>query len=124
MGKFSFVYSEGIKMTKKMTAKKRKKSPQKSTTNKLQAWSPTDDILLNPKVMSDGLSAALAEGDQEVFLAILHGWISTLHLKFSMDELVKMTGISRRALYNLRKDDANPTAETIMSLARAVKRVA
>ena len=91
---------------------------------KLECWSPRDEILFNPKVMSDGLSAALADGDQEAFLEILHGWIAALNSRYSMQKLEEMTGISRRALYNLTKDDANPTAETIMSLARAVKAVA
>lgn len=110
-------------MAKTTTLKKQKTSPRKSMAKKqkLEAWSPTDEILLNPKLMSDGLSAALAEGDQEAFLEILHGWISALKSKFSMDELEKMSGISRRALYNLTKSDANPTVETIMSLARAAK---
>jgi len=74
--------------------------------------------------MSDALSTALAQGDQEAFLEILHGWISALRQKFSMDELENLTGISRRALYNLTKDDANPTVETLMSLARVAKRAA
>lgn len=110
-------------MTKVTTSKKRKSLPKKSM-GKLEAWSPTEEIILNPKIMSDGLATALAEGDQEAFLEILHGWISALNFKFSMEELEKMTGISRRALYNLTKDDANPTAETIMNLARAAKRAA
>ncbi len=110
-------------MAKTMTSKKQKPSLRKSTAKKLklEAWSPTEEILLNSKTMSDGLSSALAEGDQEAFLEILHGWIAALKFKFSMEELEKMTGISRRALYNLTKADANPTAETIMSLARAAK---
>lgn len=114
-------------MGKAMTSKKRKLSQKPSTANasvRLEEWSPSQEIILNPQVMREGLAAALADGDREGIIEILQGWIAALNSRFTMDQLEEITGVSRRALYNLNKPDSNPTLETLMGIVRAAKSAA
>jgi DNA-binding phage protein len=114
-------------MAKVMTSKKRKLSLRPFSGKRslqLEEWSPAHEAILNPQIMGDGIAAALAEGDREAILEILQGWISALNSRFTMDQLEKITGVSRRALYNLGKPDSNPTLETLMGIVKAAKSAA
>jgi DNA-binding phage protein len=114
-------------MGKPVTSKKRKSSQKPSMTKesvRLPDWSPVREVILNPQMMSEGLAAALAEGDREAIIEILQGWIAALHSRFTMDQLEKITGVSRRALYNLNKPDSNPTLETLMGIVKAARSAA
>ena len=114
-------------MAKVMTSKKRKLSPKPSTAKssvRLEDWSPSHEIILNPQFMREGIAAALATGDREGIIEILQCWISALNSRFTMDELEEITGVSRRALYNLSKPDSNPTLETLMGIVKAAKSAA
>jgi len=114
-------------MAKALISKKRKRSRKTSKVNssvRIENWSPSQEAILNPNIMREGLAAALAEGDREAIVEILQGWIAALNVRFTMDQLEEITGVSRRALYNISKPDSNPTLETVMGIVRAAKAAA
>lgn len=107
-------------MDKATTYRKPKTSPKKSTV-KLKDWSPTRDLIENPDVVRAALSQAIAVGDRDAFVEIIQGCIAALLSVMPMEELVRKTKVSRRTLYALLKDGANPTTETVFSVMKAFK---
>ncbi len=88
---------------------------------KIEGWSPTQEFINDPQAIRTALAVVMAAGDREGFIEIIQGCISALQSVMTMDEIVRRTKISRRAIYKLMKDDANPTTDTVFNVMKALK---
>ena len=102
-------------MGKKGTSKKQENS------KKLIPHDP-DKFLrkLKPKDVLDTLMYCIEHSDYESFRDVVSAYIQ-LHNKTAIAKEMK---VSRRALYHMISEDANPTIQSIMSFYRAIKKAA
>ncbi len=76
--------------------------------------------LANRKFISEAIADALIDGDADAIREILLSHLEQVH----KDHFYKDAGISRRALFNLMKPNANPTLESLTKVCKALAEVA
>jgi len=102
-------------MGKKGTSKK-----QESFTETV-AYNPDNNLRkLKPKDILDSLMYCIEHSDYKAFSDVVNAYIK-LHNKTAIAKEMK---VSRRALYHMVSNEANPTIKNIMSFYRAIKKAA
>lgn len=75
---------------------------------------------LKPKDILNALMYCIEHSDYESFRDVVDAYIK-VHNKAA---IARDMGVSRRALYHMISDDANPTIQNIMSFYQAIKKAA
>ena len=102
-------------MIKKWTSKKQ------GNSKKIMKYDPDKNLRkVKPKDILRALMSCIEYSDYEAFRDIVEAYIS-VHNKTA---IAKDMGVSRRALYHMVSDDANPTIQNIMSFYQAIKKAA
>jgi len=85
------------------------------------AYDPNSNFRkIKPKDILNALMYCIEFSDYEAFRDIVDAYIK-VHNKVA---IAKDMGVSRRALYHMVSDDANPTIQNIMSFYQAIKKAA
>ncbi len=102
-------------MTKKGISKKRENS------KRIMSYNPEENLKkIKPKDVLNALMYCIEHSDYEAFRDVVDAYIK-MHNKAA---IAKDMGVSRRALYHMISNDANPTIQNVMSFYQAIKKAA
>lgn len=102
-------------MIKKGTLKKQ------GNSKRIMTYSPEDNLKqIKPKDVLNALMYCIEYSDYEAFRDVVESYIKVQNKV----AIAKDMGVSRRALYHMISDEANPTIQNIMSFYQAIKKAA
>jgi probable addiction module antidote protein len=96
-------------------------SKKQENYKKLIKYNPEENLKkVEPKDVLKALMHCIEHSDYEAFRDVVYAYVKA-HNKVA---IAKSMGVSRRALYHMISDDANPTIKNIMSFYQAIKKAA
>jgi DNA-binding phage protein len=102
-------------------SRKKKISKKQEKHKKPIPYNPEENLKkLTPRDILKALMYCIERSDYEAFRDVVSAYLS-VHNKTT---IAKDMGISRRALYHMTSDNANPTIQNIMSFYQAIKKAA
>lgn len=100
---------------------KRKISKGQDHSKNLIPYDPDENLKkITPKNFLEALMLCIEHSDYDAFKDVLYAYLE-VHNKA---RIAKSMGVSRRALYHMISDEANPTIQNIMKLYQAIKEAA
>jgi len=96
-------------------------SKKQGNSKKIMTYNPDDNLKqVKPKDILKALMYCIEHSDYEAFKDVVDAYIK-IHNKTA---IAQDMGVSRRALYHMVSNDANPTIQNIMSFYQAIKKAA